>query len=76
MIFPVAEPIAFLSTGTILPAGWATLSETPGSMGFTRKPPVYLMPGDAVEITAKGIGTLSNPVRSGEYARKLFSPHR
>jgi 2-keto-4-pentenoate hydratase/2-oxohepta-3-ene-1,7-dioic acid hydratase in catechol pathway len=31
-------------------------------VGFTRKPPVFLMPGDTVEVIVEGIGTLSNPV--------------
>ena len=63
MIFPVADLIAFLSTGTTLPAGTVILTGTPSGVGFTRKPPVFLMPGDTVEMTVEGIGTLSNPVK-------------
>ena len=63
MIFPVAELIAFLSTGTTLLAGTVLLTGTPSGVGFTRKPPVYLMPDDTVEMTVEGIGTLRNPVR-------------
>ena len=63
MIFSVAELIAFLSTGMTLLPGTVILTGTPSGVGFTRKPPVFLMPGDTVELTVEGIGTLSNPVR-------------
>ena len=62
MIFPVAELISFLSTGTTLLPGTVILTGTPSGVGFTRKPPVFLMPGNTVDMTIDGIGTLSNPV--------------
>ena len=62
MIFPVAELISFLSTGTTLLPGTVILTGTPSGVGFTRKPPVFLMPGNTVDMTVEGIGTLSNPV--------------
>jgi len=66
MIFPVAELISFLSTGTTLLPGTVVLTGTPSGVGFTRNPPVYLMPGDTVDIILEGIGTLSNPVELHE----------
>jgi len=62
MIFPVAELISFLSSGTTLLPGTVILTGTPSGVGFTRKPPVYLMPGDTVTVTLEGIGVLSNSV--------------
>ncbi len=62
MIFSVAELIAYLSTGATLLPGSVILTGTPSGVGFTRKPPVFLMPGDTVEVSVEGIGTLSNPV--------------
>lgn len=62
MIFPVAELIAFLSSGTTLMPGTVILTGTPSGVGFTRKPPVYLMPGDTVKVILEGVGTLSNSV--------------
>ena len=62
MIFSIAELIAYLSIGTTLLPGSVILSGTPGGVGFTRNPPVFLMPGDHVEVTVEGIGTLRNPV--------------
>ena len=64
MIFPVAELVAYLSTGATLLPGSVILTGTPSGVGFTRKPPVFLMPGDTVEVTVEGIGTLRNPVES------------
>jgi 2-keto-4-pentenoate hydratase/2-oxohepta-3-ene-1,7-dioic acid hydratase in catechol pathway len=66
MIFPVAEVIAFLSTGATLLPGTVILTGTPSGVGFTRKPPVYLMPGDTVNITLEGVGILSNSVELQE----------
>jgi 2-keto-4-pentenoate hydratase/2-oxohepta-3-ene-1,7-dioic acid hydratase in catechol pathway len=62
MIFPVAELIAFLSGSTTLEPGTVILTGTPEGVGMGRKPPVYLQPGDVVEVEIEGIGTLSNPV--------------
>jgi 2-keto-4-pentenoate hydratase/2-oxohepta-3-ene-1,7-dioic acid hydratase in catechol pathway len=62
MIFPVAELISFLSTGMTLLAGTVILTGTPSGVGYTRAPPVFLMPGDTVDMTVQDIGTLSNPV--------------
>ena len=35
---------------------------TPGGVGDGREPPVYLQPGDVVEVSIGTIGTLRNPV--------------
>ncbi len=66
MIFPVAELISFLSTGATLLPGTVILTGTPSGVGFTRKPPVYLMPGDTVEVMVEEIGNLRNPVLGPE----------
>jgi 2-keto-4-pentenoate hydratase/2-oxohepta-3-ene-1,7-dioic acid hydratase in catechol pathway len=64
MIFPIAEMIAYLSTGMTLLPGTVILTGTPSGVGFTRTPPVYLKPGDTVEVTIDPIGTLRNTVVS------------
>jgi 2-keto-4-pentenoate hydratase/2-oxohepta-3-ene-1,7-dioic acid hydratase in catechol pathway len=35
---------------------------TPPGVGFARKPPVFLKPGDIVEIEIENLGILRNPV--------------
>ncbi len=62
MIFPVSELISFLSAGTTLLPGTVILTGTPSGVGFTRTPPVFLMPGNTIDMTVDGIGTPSNPV--------------
>ncbi len=62
MIFSVAELIAFLSGSTTLEPGTLILTGTPEGVGMGRKPPVYLKPGDLVEVEIEGIGILRNPV--------------
>jgi 2-keto-4-pentenoate hydratase/2-oxohepta-3-ene-1,7-dioic acid hydratase in catechol pathway len=64
MIFSVSELVSFLSSGTTLAPGTIILTGTPSGVGFTRTPPVYLMPGDTVEVSVEGVGTLRNPVKS------------
>jgi 2-keto-4-pentenoate hydratase/2-oxohepta-3-ene-1,7-dioic acid hydratase in catechol pathway len=62
MIFPVAELIAQLSRGMTLPAGAVIATGTPSGVGFARKPPEFLQPGDVVEAEVEGIGTLRNRI--------------
>jgi 2-keto-4-pentenoate hydratase/2-oxohepta-3-ene-1,7-dioic acid hydratase in catechol pathway len=62
MIFSVAEIIEFLSGSTTLAANTLILTGTPEGVGMGRKPPVYLQPGDMVEIEIERLGTLRNPV--------------
>jgi 2-keto-4-pentenoate hydratase/2-oxohepta-3-ene-1,7-dioic acid hydratase in catechol pathway len=35
---------------------------TPAGVGFARKPPVFLKPGDVMEVNIERIGGLGNPV--------------
>jgi 2-keto-4-pentenoate hydratase/2-oxohepta-3-ene-1,7-dioic acid hydratase in catechol pathway len=62
MIFDVPALIAFLSASKTLLPGTVILTGTPHGVGFARKPPVFLKPGDTVSIEIERIGTLTNPV--------------
>jgi 2-keto-4-pentenoate hydratase/2-oxohepta-3-ene-1,7-dioic acid hydratase in catechol pathway len=62
MLFPVARQIAYISTFTTLVPGDIIVTGTPTGAGARFDPPVWLNPGDVVEITAEGIGTLRNGV--------------
>lgn len=64
MIFSVAELIRHLSQDMTLVPGTVILTGTPSGVGFVRNPPVYLKPGDKVQVRIEGIGTLSNVVVS------------
>ncbi len=69
MIFPVATLIAELSRGTTLMPGTVILTGTPSGVGMARTPPVWLQPGDSVEVEIGGpgsaFGTLRNRVVDG-----------
>jgi 2-keto-4-pentenoate hydratase/2-oxohepta-3-ene-1,7-dioic acid hydratase in catechol pathway len=62
MIFNVPALISFLSGSTTLRAGTVILTGTPHGVGFARKPPVYLQPGDSITVEIECIGALTNPV--------------
>jgi len=48
---------------TLLP-GTLLLTGTPAGVGFARKPPVFLKPGDVFEVEVEGVGVLKNPIAS------------
>ena len=62
MLHPVARQIAYISTFTTLAPGDIIVTGTPTGAGARFDPPVWLKPGDVVEVTADGIGTLRNGV--------------
>jgi 2-keto-4-pentenoate hydratase/2-oxohepta-3-ene-1,7-dioic acid hydratase in catechol pathway len=62
MIFPVRRIVSHLSHCFTLLPGTLILTGTPGGVGFMRKPPVFLRPGQVVEVEIEGIGTWLIPV--------------
>ncbi len=62
MIFDVPRLIEFLSGSTTLAPGTVILTGTPHGVGFARRPPRWLRPGDVVTVSIEKIGELSNPV--------------
>ncbi len=62
LIFPVKRIVSYLSRCFTLLPGTLILTGTPSGVGFMRKPPVYLRPGQVVEVEIEGIGTLANQV--------------
>lgn len=63
MIFSFRRIISYISTFTTLVAGDVIVTGTPTGAGARRDPPVWLAPGDVVEVMAEGIGSLRNGVR-------------
>ncbi|TDF85800.1 fumarylacetoacetate hydrolase family protein [Pseudomonas sp. H9] len=62
MIFDVAELISVLSEALTLEPGDVIVSGTPAGIGWARKPPLFMKPGDLCTVEIEGIGTLSNPI--------------
>jgi 2-keto-4-pentenoate hydratase/2-oxohepta-3-ene-1,7-dioic acid hydratase in catechol pathway len=62
MIFGVAHLISYLSQGITLEPGDVIATGTPFGVGFARTPPIFLRPGDSVEVEVESLGILRNPV--------------
>lgn len=62
LIFSIPRLINYASTMFTLVPGDVIATGTPAGVGFGRKPPKYMKPGDVVEVEIEGIGVLSNPV--------------
>jgi 2-keto-4-pentenoate hydratase/2-oxohepta-3-ene-1,7-dioic acid hydratase (catechol pathway) len=62
LIFPVERLIAYISAYTPLSAGDVIVTGTPGGVGDRREPPLYMKPGDVVEVEIGMLGTLINPI--------------
>lgn len=60
MIFGIAHIIAYMSTIVELFPGDVIYTGSPFGVGHGRKPQVYLKPGDIVETTLEGVGTITN----------------
>ena len=61
-IFKLPTLIAYISQVCTLEPGDLIFTGTPPGVGFARKPPVFLQPGDVAEVEIDGLGTLRNPV--------------
>jgi 2-keto-4-pentenoate hydratase/2-oxohepta-3-ene-1,7-dioic acid hydratase in catechol pathway len=62
MIFTVPRLIEFLSETMTLEPGDVIATGTPAGVGFARNSPVFLKPGDEMEVLIEGMGGLGNPV--------------
>jgi 2-keto-4-pentenoate hydratase/2-oxohepta-3-ene-1,7-dioic acid hydratase in catechol pathway len=63
LIFDIPTLISYCSDWTPLVAGDVISTGTPEGVGFARKPPLWMKPGDVVEVEIDGgIGVLRNPI--------------
>lgn len=68
MIVSVSRAVEYFSSFTTLRPGDVIASGTPGGVGFARTPPVWLTPGDTIEVVIEGIGSIANKVVDEEGA--------
>jgi 2-keto-4-pentenoate hydratase/2-oxohepta-3-ene-1,7-dioic acid hydratase in catechol pathway len=62
LIFGVGRLVEYLSTFTTLYPGDVIITGTTGGVGAFRQPPLWMKPGDVVEVEISGIGTLRNTI--------------
>jgi 2,4-diketo-3-deoxy-L-fuconate hydrolase len=62
LIFGVPQLVEFISASTTLEPGDVIATGTPAGVGFARKPPVFLKPGDTMDVDIERIGGLGSPV--------------
>src|SRR3984893_7118469 len=62
LIYSIPKVIKFVSDFTSLAPGDVIATGTPAGVGHRRNPPVWMKPGDVLEVEISGIGTLRNPV--------------
>jgi 2-keto-4-pentenoate hydratase/2-oxohepta-3-ene-1,7-dioic acid hydratase in catechol pathway len=62
LYFDIPAQIEYCSTWARLEPGDVLVTGTPGGVGAARTPPVWMRPGDTVEVEVTGVGVLRNPV--------------
>lgn len=64
MIFSIPRIIAYISQFTPLSSGDVIATGTPGGVGAKRQPPLWMKPGDTVEVDISGVGQLVSRIVS------------
>ncbi len=62
MIFKIPKLIEYISSFTTLAPGDVIVTGTPGGVGARRNPPVWMKPGDKVEVEIDKVGVLVNTI--------------
>jgi acylpyruvate hydrolase len=62
MIFDIPRCVEYVSSFTTLRPGDVIATGTPGGVGFARTPPVWLTPGDLLEVSIEGVGRIANRI--------------
>jgi 2-keto-4-pentenoate hydratase/2-oxohepta-3-ene-1,7-dioic acid hydratase in catechol pathway len=62
LVFDVPQLIEYCSAFTVLEPGDVIITGTTGGVGAYRQPPLWLAPGDRVEVEIDGVGLLRNGV--------------
>jgi 2-keto-4-pentenoate hydratase/2-oxohepta-3-ene-1,7-dioic acid hydratase in catechol pathway len=67
LIFRIPQLIEFITQSISLEPGDVIATGTPAGVGFARKPPVFLKPGDVMDVEIEKIGGLGHPVVAAEH---------
>lgn len=66
LIYSIPFILSYLSTFTALLPGDIVATGTPSGVGSRRTPPLWMKPGDRIEVEITGIGTLANPIEDAK----------
>ena len=72
LIFKIPTLVKYITMDMTVEPGDIVATGTPSGVGYTRKPPIYLKPGDRLEITVEKIGVLKNKIVSSTEPLALF----
>jgi 2-keto-4-pentenoate hydratase/2-oxohepta-3-ene-1,7-dioic acid hydratase in catechol pathway/pimeloyl-ACP methyl ester carboxylesterase len=76
LIFDIPTLIECVSMGITVQPGDVIASGTPAGVGFGYDPPRFLKPGDVVDVSISGIGTLSNTISRSDAPLPVVAPVR
>ena len=62
LVHKIPAILAWVTTYLTLQPGDCVMTGTPAGVGVFRKPPVFMKPGDVIEMSIQGLGVLRNPV--------------
>ena len=76
MLIDIPSTVEFYSSFTTLRPGDVIATGTPGGVGYARTPPVWLEPGQTIEIAVDGVGTIRNQVvaEPGDHGKWRWRP--
>lgn len=66
LVYPIPEIVSYISRFAQLQPGDIIATGTPSGVGARRTPPLWMKPGDLVEVEVGGVGVLTNNVAAGE----------
>jgi acylpyruvate hydrolase len=66
LIHRIPAILAWVTRYLTLEPGDCVMTGTPAGVGVFRKPPVFMKPGDVIEMEIEGLGVLRNPVVASE----------
>jgi 2,4-diketo-3-deoxy-L-fuconate hydrolase len=66
LVFSIPQLVVELSAILPLLPGDLIFTGTPAGVGFVRKPPRFLKPGDTLETWVEGVGTIRNRIVAGD----------
>src|SRR5699024_587563 len=76
LLFDIPQIISYLSVFTTLQPGDVISTGTPSGVGVAQEPKRFLLPGEVLETTVEGVGSLKNTVINEQVGRLNSEPSR